>query len=137
MGASIKATIGYERPPLLEDGQTDPFEGIDKAMLKEVGRYIQEHHPRLWPWIHARADHSQGVLLLWFPKLMGDINRMIVHTERLDSGPAGFELGMRHAIGELLERYRLARDRTFNADVMREAIAKAPVIGLNAVSVPE
>lgn len=129
--------IGYERPPLLEDTEKDPYEGVDKALLREVARYIQEHHSRLWPWIRVRADHSQGILTIWMPKLMGDINRLVLHTKDLDSGPSSFQLAMRRGLGELLERYRLARDRTFNADVMREAISQMPLVGLHQLEVPE
>lgn len=134
---TLTVQIGYERPPLLEDDEKDPHEGIDKALLHEVGRFIQRHHPKLMPWLRVRADHGQGILTMWMPALMGDINRMVVHTATLDAGPASFDRAIRNAIGELLERYRLARDRTFNADVMRAAINNMPVIGLNNLKVPE
>lgn len=133
----VTVQIGYERPPLLDDGERDPYEGVDKALLREVAGFIQRHYPKLWPWIRVRADHSQGICTIWMPRLMGDINRMVLHTAVLDSGVTAFDREIRRGIGELLERYRLARDRTFNADVMREAIGNMPLIGLNNLPVPE
>jgi hypothetical protein len=129
--------IAYQRPPLLEDHEVDPYKGADRALTEQIARFIVETYPRIWMFFHARVDHSQGIATLSMPRLMGALNVAVMKIDEIQIGPSAFTAAVRRAAGEMLERYRLSRSRRASADAMLEAINNAPIIGLNNAPVPE
>lgn len=129
--------IGYERPALLEEHEADPHQGIDQALLREVGTYMVANYRHVAEAFRWRADHANGILTASMPRLMGDLNVFAIHTADIQS-PSGFKFWIERAVGELLERYRVpANRRAYSHDVMREAIARIPAVGLHQLEVPE
>lgn len=129
--------ISYEQPDQGDDPLPDPFKNADIALAREMGKWLLENYPKQASLFHATINHAQGVATLRMPMLMGGTNVFILHIPMLQQGPTIFQMEMRQAAGELLERYGLPRGRNFDQDGALERIKQIPRIGLDQRPVPE
>ncbi len=115
------------------------------ALAKGIELFLLEHYPAqvvhvdgkvCGHLIQAEVNHKQGIVVVSIPQLMGQINKFILKIDQL-SVHSAFVAGMHRAVGELLERYRLPRGKTFDHDLFAEAVDKAPLIGIDNAKVPE
>lgn len=129
--------VEYHHPDDGDDPQPDPFRAADEALAREMGRWLATNYPRQYQLFHATVDHAKGFATLRMPMLMGGTNVYILHIPVLQEGPVSFAQEMKEAAGQLLERYRLARGRSFDQDDALQKIKETPRIGLENRAVPE
>ena len=110
MDGFSQAKFSYEQPGLGEIDERDPFQAADLTLAGRVADAIQRHYPG-HPWM-IEVSHEQGVVMISIPLFTGR-HKHVIHIKTLKSDPALRKCI--NAAGEILERYRIPRNR-FNVD---------------------
>ncbi len=109
----------YDAPG--EGLEEDPFVAADLAMTKSVSEVIERHYGG-HPWL-VEVSHEQGVVMISIPLFMGPYKYIIkIHDLKTDPGFRSVVLGC----GELLERYRIPRQKFSEADFL-SALSAIPL----------
>lgn len=107
--APTKAT--YVHPDQGDDPRRDPHAQADVTLAHRIGVVLERHYPG-HPWL-VEANTQQGVAMISIPLFMGR-NKYILHVSALATDPA--LRSVVRAGGEILERYRIPRQRFSPAD---------------------
>jgi hypothetical protein len=102
-----RVKIGYEHPDLGDDPRPDDKGKADVALARAIGERLNFFYPG-HPW-HIEVMSVQGVALIRIPPLMGWVASYVIHLDKLASDPR-MDI-VRKAGGEILERYRISRNR--------------------------
>lgn len=120
MQGFVRAQHRYEAPGLGEFDEKDPFQAADLTLTGRVADVIQRHYPG-HPWM-IEVSHEQGVVMVSIPLFTGR-HKYVIHINTLKTDPA-LRTVIR-AAGEILERYRIPRNR-FNVDDFLTALDGIP-----------
>jgi hypothetical protein len=98
----------------------DPLLSADLMMTKRIAEVVQAHYPG-HPWL-VEVNHEQGIAMISLPLFMG-VNKYVIPLWVFKTDPM-FRCVVR-ACGEILERYRIPRQR-FSLDHFEAALSEIP-----------
>lgn len=99
----------YVRPG--EGNEHDPHAQADVTLTYRIAGVLERHYPG-HPWL-VEADTRQGVAMISIPLFMGQ-HKYVLHVAALATDPTLRSVA--RAGGEILERYRIPRQRFSPAD---------------------
>ncbi len=129
------------RDPDDPEPEADPYKGADEALQKEIGLVLARHFPKQVAMLFANrgtwTSHQRGIATLCLQALSGVGNVWILHIPVLQEGPNVLKQQVLQGAGELLERYRIERDRKSSMDAILQKIADTNPIGIENRPIPE
>lgn len=129
-GGHDMVVVHQHEAPAADDGGVayDPYQEKNEEIAQTMMRWLLKHYAG-YPW-KTVADYAQGVVRFNIPILMENMWWAInLHTTDIVDG-------MRQGAGQILERYRLPRDR-FHLGAFLEARAKHSKLIIPSRPVPE